>query len=187
MSTRLFRAKLHRCFPQSSRERGETNAHGICLSFDSPRSFSRVPSPTSESEPSIAVPPFALDHSRHVTIDSASPWNFSQHSSSMMVTSHDHLSSTLTLARQAQVNLLQRIDLFTRTDRKEHSDNELRFLSFKSLLIKTDDLEFPRQRSYSNMSISSSRLSTASTEANVPLKKRLLHAYINEQRPNSPF
>jgi hypothetical protein len=51
------------------------------------------------------------------------------------------------------------------------------------MLARPELFDAPRQRSYSNMSNQSD--SSLSSEPNVPLKKRLLHAYKNEQRPTS--
>ncbi|CAF0911753.1 unnamed protein product [Rotaria sordida] len=53
----------------------------------------------------------------------------------------------------------------------------------KSMLVQPELYEFPRQRSYCNMSNHSDAFLAASSEPSVPLKKRLLHAYNNEQRP----
>jgi hypothetical protein len=55
----------------------------------------------------------------------------------------------------------------------------------KSMLIRPEPYELPRQRSYSSTATQSNSSLTTSSEPNVPLKKRLLHAYNNEQPPAS--
>ncbi len=49
----------------------------------------------------------------------------------------------------------------------------------------TDVHDPPRQRSYSNTFNQSDPSLAASSEPNVPLKKRLIHAYNNEQHPTT--
>ncbi|CAF4104809.1 unnamed protein product, partial [Rotaria socialis] len=51
---------------------------------------------------------------------------------------------------------------------------------------RPDTYEIPMQRSHSTISTQSNELlSLPSSGHSVPLKKRLLHAYKNEQRPSS--
>ncbi len=52
---------------------------------------------------------------------------------------------------------------------------------------RSDVREPPRQRSYSNTFNQSDSSLAASSEPSVPLKKRLLHAYNNEQQPSTPL
>ncbi|CAF2444182.1 unnamed protein product [Rotaria sp. Silwood2] len=53
----------------------------------------------------------------------------------------------------------------------------------KSILVQPERCDFSRQRSYSHSSNQSDAFLASSSEPSVPLKKRLLHAYNNEQRP----
>ncbi|CAF3060230.1 unnamed protein product [Rotaria socialis] len=53
----------------------------------------------------------------------------------------------------------------------------------KSIFAQSNVFDFPKQRPYCDRSDQSDSLLAASSEPNVPLKKRLLHAYNNEQRP----
>ena len=55
------------------------------------------------------------------------------------------------------------------------------------MLDQNDGHDPPRQRSYSNSFNQSNPPPASSPEPNVPLKKRLLHAYNNEQRPTTPL
>ncbi|CAF1178104.1 unnamed protein product [Adineta ricciae] len=57
----------------------------------------------------------------------------------------------------------------------------------KSMFGQNDEHDPPRQRSYSNSFNQLNLSSASSSEPSVPLKKRLLHAYNNEQRPTTPL
>ncbi len=50
---------------------------------------------------------------------------------------------------------------------------------------RPDMYDIPVQRSYSTTSNQSDASTSSSSGQSVPLKKRLLHAYKNEQRPSS--
>ncbi|CAF0980104.1 unnamed protein product [Adineta steineri] len=57
----------------------------------------------------------------------------------------------------------------------------------KSMFARTDIHDLPRQRSYSSTFNQSDSSLSSPNEPNVPLKKRLLHAYNHEQRPPTPL
>lgn len=56
---------------------------------------------------------------------------------------------------------------------------------FKSMLMRPETHESSRRRSYSNASNQSDSSIEVSSKTTIPLKKRLLDAYNNEQRPSS--
>jgi hypothetical protein len=70
----------------------------------------------------------------------------------------------------------------------EEKNQQLKFnyyFFFKSMLLQPDVCELSRQRSYSSPSNQSDSSLEASSKTTIPLKKRLLDAYNNEQHPTS--